>query len=79
MKNLLKLMGIKPEQILEKFIESLKNLNENDAKQLAIYVGNICIRDRDACRKIYFLSLVVSNTCKNILHGVEGGGKEGEE
>jgi len=72
---MLKFMNIRPEQILGYLMESLKNLNEDDVKQLALYVANMCVRDREVCKKIYFLSLVISNTCRNILHG----GKEGEE
>jgi hypothetical protein len=74
-KNMLKFVNIRPEQILGYLMESLKNLNEDDVKQLALYVANMCVRDREVCKKIYFLSLVITNTCRNILHG----GKEGEE
>jgi hypothetical protein len=72
---MLKFVNIRPEQILGYLMESLKNLNEDDVKQLALYVANMCVRDREVCKKIYFLSLVITNTCRNILHG----GKEGEE
>ena len=75
MKNVLKLMGIRPDQILGYLVEGLRNLSEDDVKQIALYVANMCVRDREVCKKIYFLSLVISNTCRNILHG----GKEGEE
>ena len=71
----MKFVNIRPEQILGYLMESLKNLNEDDVKQIALYVANMCVRDREVCKKIYFLSLVITNTCRNILHG----GKEGEE
>jgi len=77
---LLRAMGVRPEQLMNMLLDSIKKLSDNDAVQIAELVSRICVSDRVACAKIWRLSLLIANTCKYSLEGSESGrGREEEE
>jgi hypothetical protein len=72
-------MGIRPEQLMNMVLDSIKKLSDSDIKQLAEYVARICVSDRIACVKIWRASLTIANVCKYSLEGAESGGRRKEE
>jgi hypothetical protein len=72
-------MGIRPEQLVNMVLDSIKKMSDNDIKQLAEFTARLCLSDRDACVKIWKVSLTIANVCKYSLEGVESGGEREEE